>query len=75
MDTRPVMQRENERSRLVVDGHRTDDGSRCSLVMVQEVTGTWAAYPHGVVGLGVRLSDGEAAKVARRILGLDTEDR
>lgn len=31
------MQRENERGRLVVNGHRTDDGKCCSLVVDHEL--------------------------------------
>lgn len=64
----PVMQRDNERSRLAVDGKRTDDGSKCTLVVVHEVGGTWAAYPHGADQLGVRLPRAEAVKVAQAIL-------
>ena len=66
-----IMQRENERRRVVVDGRRTDDRSRCELVVVSEVGGTWALYPHGVGKLGVRLPHAEAARIARAILGED----
>lgn len=62
------MQRENERSRVVVDGRRTDDGDRCSLVVVHKVGGTGALYPHGAHQLGVRLSKAEAVKAAQAIL-------
>lgn len=63
-----VMQRENERSRTVVVGRRTDDGTQCSLLLVHEVGGAWALYPHGARQFGVRLSQEEAAKVAQAIL-------
>ncbi len=66
MDT--VMQRENERGRLAVDGHRTDDGECCSLLMVHEVGGKWAISPHGASQLGVRLAKAEAVQVAEAIL-------
>lgn len=67
MDT--VMQRENERGRVAVDGHRIDDGERCKLLAVHEYSGgTWAIYPHGVGKLGVRLSPADAVAVARAIL-------
>ncbi|MGH4016811.1 MAG: hypothetical protein ACREMZ_16625 [Gemmatimonadales bacterium] len=62
------MQRQNERSRVVVDGKRTDDGSQCTLVVVQEVGGTWALYPHGWGRFGVRLNKSEAVKAAQAIL-------
>jgi hypothetical protein len=63
------MQRENERSRLTVEGRRTDDGSRCTLLVVHEVGGTWVLYPHGAAQLGVRLDGAAAATVAQAILG------
>ena len=65
------MQRENERRRIVVDGHRTDDRTRCELLLVSEVGGTYALYPHGSGKLGVRLPNVEAVRIARAILGED----
>jgi hypothetical protein len=62
-----VMQRENERSRIVVDGRRTDDGTPCKLVVVQEVSGAWTLYPHGWGRFGVRLTKVNAAALARAI--------
>ena len=50
------MQRDNEHSRVMVDGRRTDDGSRCSLLIIHEVGGTLALYPHGRDEFGVRLT-------------------
>ncbi|MGH3903044.1 MAG: hypothetical protein ACRDTE_02415 [Pseudonocardiaceae bacterium] len=70
MDT--VMQRENETSRVNLDGRRTDDGARCTLVAIRELGGSWALYPHGADKLGVRLHKEEAAKVARAILAVAT---
>lgn len=66
-----VMQRENERGRLVVAGRRTDDGGRCELLVVHEVGGTWALYPHGAARFGVRLAHEGAVTVARTILDGD----
>jgi len=63
-----VMQRENETRRVVLDGHRTDDGDRCTLVVIREVGGAWALYPHGAGKLGVRLGKENAATMARAIL-------
>jgi len=69
MDAQPaITQLKDERSRTVVDGHRTDDGDQCTLVVVREVGGTWALYPHGWGRFGVRLPQAEALKVARAIL-------
>ncbi len=67
-----IMQRDNEISRVVVDGRRTDDGDRCTLVVIQErYGGTWALYPHGWGTFGVRLETSAAVKVARAILADD----
>ena len=65
---KPVVQHKNERSRIVVEGRRTDDGALCTLVVVREVGGTWALHPHGDAKLGVRLARAEALKVAQAIL-------
>jgi hypothetical protein len=49
-----MMQRDNELGRVVVDGRRTDDGDRCTLVAVHERSGgCWAFYPHGFGKFGV----------------------
>ena len=73
MDTgepgKAIMQRENERSRMVASGKRTDDGTACTLLAVSEIGGVWALYPHGADQLGVRLPADEAARIARAILG------
>lgn len=37
-------------------------------MLVHEVGGMWAGYPHGAAQLGVRLSRAEALKVAQKIL-------
>lgn len=65
MDTPAVMQRENETGRVVVHGKRTDDGTRCTLIVVREVGGTYALYPHGDAQLGVRLATTEASTTGR----------
>lgn len=62
------MQRDNEINRVVVGGSRTDDGDRCTLVVVQErYGGGWAFYPHGFGKFGVRLEKSAATKVAQTI--------
>ena len=63
-----IMQRENERGRIAVDGKRTDDDTLCKLVVVHEVGGVWAFYPHGWAKFGVRLPKDDAIRVARAIL-------
>lgn len=52
----------------MVDGKRTDNAERCTLVVVHEVGGSWAWYPHGFGKFGVRLPRAEAVKVAQAIL-------
>lgn len=39
------MQRENERSRMVATGKRTDGGTPCELLAVNEIGGAWGALP------------------------------
>lgn len=63
-----VMQRKNERSRTVVEGRRTDDGDQCKLILIHEIGGTYALYPHGWGRFGVRLRRAEAVMVAQAIL-------
>lgn len=63
-----IMQRQNERCRLLVDGKRTDDGARCELLAVHEISGAWCLYPHGWGKFGVRLPRDEAETLARAIL-------
>ncbi|MGH3917426.1 MAG: hypothetical protein ACRDTC_29035 [Pseudonocardiaceae bacterium] len=64
-----VMQRENERGRLAVDGRLVADGQQCTFLVIHErAGGTWAIYPHGVDKLGVRLVKADAVKVAQAIL-------
>lgn len=63
------MQRDNELGRVVVDGKRTDDGDRCTLVVVHERSGgCWVFYPHGFGKFGVRLSKQDALTVAQAVL-------
>jgi hypothetical protein len=62
------MQREDELARLVVAGKRTDDGSKCSMVLVRRTGGDLLFYPHGADQLGVRLPETEARRVAQAIL-------
>ena len=65
----PLTTEEREHCRTVVTGNRTDDGDRCTVVLVHERdTGDWGVYPHGFTKFGVRLSDKEAVKLARKII-------
>ena len=62
-----VMQRENELGRLIVAGKRTDNGEKCTLIAVREISGTWALYPHGAAQLGVRIAQPAAETLAAAI--------
>jgi hypothetical protein len=63
-----VMQREREHCRLTAEGRRTEDGDRCTLLVVHERGGVWAFYPHGWGKFGVRLPAEQARRVAQAIL-------
>jgi hypothetical protein len=65
----PVMQLRGERERLVVTGRRSDDGNRCELLVVADVGGSYAFYPHGGTQFGVQLAREDTVIVARLILG------
>lgn len=67
-----TMQRDNERRRVVVDGRRTDDGTRCALVVIQERSGSWALYPHGADQLGVRIPGKDALTLGTLIAADDS---
>lgn len=59
MDELAIMQRAGQRARgrMTAVGPRADDGTKCAVVVVHEVGGMWAMYPHGAAQLGVRLPD------------------
>lgn len=62
-------QRDNEQTRFVLDGYRSDDGTRCELLVVHLVGGKgWCLLQHG--WFGVLLGEADAQRLARRILGL-----
>lgn len=70
-----VMQRENESARVVVEGRRVDDGTRCTVVAIRELNGCWVFYPHGIGALGARLGRDDAASLARKMLATDPSAR
>lgn len=63
-----IMQRENELSRVFVDGRLVEGGDRCKFLAIHERGGTWAIYPHGVGKFGVRLSQTDVETVAHAFL-------
>jgi hypothetical protein len=57
---------ERERGRLQAEGHRTDDDSICTLLVIHETDGRWAI--HGLGAPGVRLTNAVIANLAEAIL-------
>ena len=57
---------QRERSRLQAPGHRTDDGSMCTLLIINETDGTWTI--HGLAAPGVRLTKDKIVALAAQIL-------
>jgi len=73
MDTPDIMQRENEYSRIAVDGRLVDGGGQCTFLVIHEQSRNWAFYPNGVSRLGLWLPEANAVAVARAILiGVDS---
>lgn len=66
--TPPVMQRQNERRRINVVGGCTDDASVCTVVVIEETSGAFAIYPHGVARFGVRLPGETMRGLCRDVL-------
>jgi hypothetical protein len=55
-----------ERGRVALEGRRTDDGSKCTLLIIHENDGSWSV--HGLGAPGVRLTKVNAVAVAEAIL-------
>jgi hypothetical protein len=55
-----------ERGRLQAEGHRTDNDSTCTLLVINEADGAWAI--HGLGAPGVRLPKAEMIALAEKIL-------
>ncbi|MGH3673919.1 MAG: hypothetical protein ACRDSH_25340 [Pseudonocardiaceae bacterium] len=62
-----VMQRDGERTRVVLAGQRTDTGDCATLLALQEQCGAWVFYsPLGEPG--IRISAPDVAALAEAIL-------
>jgi hypothetical protein len=55
-----------ERGRMAMQGRSTDDGSRCTLLLVHELDGSWTF--HGLGAPGVKLSKADTVALAESIL-------
>ena len=51
---------------MAVQGRSTDDGSRCTLLLVHELDGSWTF--HGLGAPGVKLSKADTVALAESIL-------
>jgi len=67
IDVPETLHSQSERGRLHAQGRRTDDNSRCTLLVIYEADGSWAI--HGLGAPGVRLSKAEMIALAESILG------
>ena len=57
---------QRERGRLQAPGHRTDDDSMCTLLVIDETDDRWAI--HGLGAPGVRLTNDKMVALAESIL-------
>jgi hypothetical protein len=65
-DIPKTLHSQRERGRLQAQGHRTDDDSRCTLLVIHEADGSWAI--HGLGAPGVRLTRDVMVTLAEAIL-------
>ena len=59
--------RHDERGRLVSIGHRTDTGTRCTLLVIHEPDGSWSFHSLGALA-GVKLGKADTVALADSIL-------
>jgi hypothetical protein len=57
---------ERERGRIQVQGRCTDDGNKCTLLVIHEAGGSWSIHGLGVPG--VRLPAAEMVALCEKIL-------
>ncbi|MGH3807908.1 MAG: hypothetical protein ACRDRU_15045 [Pseudonocardiaceae bacterium] len=57
---------QRERGRVHAQGHRTDDRSYCTLLVIHQADGSWAI--HGLGAPGIRLPKAEMIALAEKIL-------
>ena len=65
-DVPELLHSQRERGRLQAQGHRTDDESRCTLLVIYEAEGSWVV--HGLGAPGVRLTGDVMVRLAESIL-------
>ncbi len=67
-DIPKTLHSQRERGRLQAPGHRIDDDSMCTLLVIHEADGSWAI--HGLGAPGVRLTKDKMVALAESILEL-----
>ena len=66
IDVPETQHQQRERGRLTAHGRRTDDGSRCTLLVIHELDSSWSF--HGLGAPGVKLSQADMVTLAEQIL-------
>jgi hypothetical protein len=67
IDVPETQRQQRERGRVTAFGRRTGDGSRCTLLVINEIDGSWSF--HGLGAPGVTLSTADTVALAESILG------
>ena len=66
IDLPETQHQRTERGRVTVLGRRTDSGERCTLLVINELDGSWSF--HGLGAPGVKLSKADTVALAESIL-------
>jgi hypothetical protein len=65
-DVSDIQHQRTERGRVTALGRRTDSGERCTLLVINELDGSWSF--HGLGAPGVRLPAVDMVELATAIL-------
>ncbi|MGH3984196.1 MAG: hypothetical protein ACRDST_16320 [Pseudonocardiaceae bacterium] len=60
IDVPEAQHQRTERGRVAVQGRRTDDRSRCTLLLIHETDGSWSFHGLGAPGVNVTMADAVA---------------
>jgi hypothetical protein len=66
IDILDIQHQQQERGRVTALGRRTDSGERCTLLVINELDGSWSF--HGLGAPGVKLSKADTVALAESIL-------
>ena len=63
----------SQQDRVTVTGRLLDGGGPCTVILIRDPKHAgWVLYPHGMTGMAVRITHGEALRVAQQITGEDS---